>query len=81
MHTCIHAYMHTCIHAYMHTCIHAYMHTYIHTGMKEVPVSEFIEDKTYLFYSHTIKAQKDNMPMLDAILKKVNRRANPPLVV
>ena len=49
--------------------------------MKEVPVSEFIEDKTYLFYSHTIKAQKDNMPMLDAILKKVNRRANPPLVV
>jgi alpha-aminoadipic semialdehyde synthase len=29
-----------------------------------------IPDKTYAFFSHTIKAQEANMPLLDAILEK-----------
>lgn len=37
-------------------------------GVKEVPKNEFIPNKTYLFFSHTIKGQKYNMPMLKNIL-------------
>ncbi len=33
-------------------------------GVKEVPVSELLNDKTYLFFSHTIKGQSHNMGML-----------------
>ena len=29
-----------------------------------------IPDKTYAFFSHTIKAQEANMPLLDAMLEK-----------
>ena len=32
---------------------------------------ELIPNKVYAFFSHTIKAQKENMPLLDAILAKV----------
>ena len=42
-------------------------------GIKEVPVAELIEDKTYLFFSHTKKKQPHNQPLLRAILaKKIN---------
>lgn len=40
-------------------------------GVKKVAIEHLIPNKTYVFFSHTIKAQKDNMPLLDAILEKV----------
>ena len=40
-------------------------------GVKAVPIDLLIPDKTYAFFSHTIKAQEANMPLLDAILEKV----------
>nr|XP_018667627.1 alpha-aminoadipic semialdehyde synthase, mitochondrial [Ciona intestinalis] len=39
-------------------------------GVKQVPVDCLQADKTYIFFSHTIKAQDENMPMLDAILER-----------
>ncbi|MBK7870367.1 MAG: alanine dehydrogenase [Saprospiraceae bacterium] len=39
-------------------------------GIKEVPLDQLIPDKTYLFFSHTIKAQPNNRKLLQAILKK-----------
>ena len=47
-------------------------------GVKSVPIDRLIEDKTYVFFSHTIKAQKDNMPLLDALLEKVITIDSPP---
>lgn len=39
-------------------------------GIKEVPISELIPDKTYFFFSHTIKKQPYNKKLLQEILKK-----------
>ncbi len=39
-------------------------------GVKEVPISELIPDKTYMFFSHTIKMQPYNKGLLRAILEK-----------
>lgn len=39
-------------------------------GVKQVPIDSLIADKTYCFFSHTIKAQEDNMALLDAILER-----------
>lgn len=39
-------------------------------GVKQVPIDSLIKEKTYCFFSHTIKAQEANMPLLDAILEK-----------
>lgn len=39
-------------------------------GVKQVPIDNLLPDRTYVFFSHTIKGQPANMPMLDAILKK-----------
>jgi len=39
-------------------------------GVKQVPVDALIPNKTYCFFSHTIKGQEANMPMLDACLEK-----------
>ncbi|XP_070187813.1 alpha-aminoadipic semialdehyde synthase, mitochondrial-like isoform X2 [Littorina saxatilis] len=39
-------------------------------GVKQVPIDTLLPNKTYAFFSHTIKAQEDNMPLLDAILEK-----------
>ncbi|MFN0174302.1 MAG: NAD(P)-dependent oxidoreductase [Saprospiraceae bacterium] len=39
-------------------------------GVKEVPVDKLIPGKTYLFFSHTIKKQAYNRPLLQAILQK-----------
>lgn len=39
-------------------------------GVKQVPIDTLVRDKTYCFFSHTIKAQEGNMPLLDAILEK-----------
>lgn len=40
-------------------------------GVKSVPVDLLIPNKTYAFFSHTIKAQEANMPLLDTMLEKV----------
>lgn len=39
-------------------------------GVKAVPIEHLLPEKTYVFFSHTIKAQEPNMPLLDAILEK-----------
>ena len=39
-------------------------------GVKEVPINLLMPDKTYLFFSHTIKKQPYNRPLLQAILEK-----------
>ncbi len=42
-------------------------------GLKEMPISIFEPHKTYIFFSHTIKGQPYNMPMLKQMVeKKVN---------
>lgn len=38
-------------------------------GVKEVPIENLIANKTYFFFSHTIKAQPYNMPLLDKMLE------------
>ena len=39
-------------------------------GIKEVPKSQLIPQKKYVFFSHTIKRQKHNREMLIDILQK-----------
>lgn len=39
-------------------------------GVKEVPVAKLIADKTYFFFSHTIKKQRYNKQLLRSILDK-----------
>ncbi|XP_049782894.1 alpha-aminoadipic semialdehyde synthase, mitochondrial [Schistocerca cancellata] len=39
-------------------------------GVKQVPIDQLLPNKTYCLFSHTIKAQESNMPLLDAILEK-----------
>ncbi|MFW9845507.1 MAG: hypothetical protein ACFFD6_02065 [Candidatus Thorarchaeota archaeon] len=37
-------------------------------GIKEMPIDFFEKDKVYIFFSHTIKGQKDNMDMLQQVI-------------
>ena len=37
-------------------------------GIKEIPVEKIVDDKIYVFFSHTVKGQKDNMPLLQRII-------------
>lgn len=39
-------------------------------GVKEVHIPELLNDKTYLFFSHTAKEQEYNRPLLKAFLNK-----------
>jgi alanine dehydrogenase len=39
-------------------------------GIKEVPIDKLVANKTYLFFSHTIKKQSYNKKLLQEILKK-----------
>jgi alanine dehydrogenase len=39
-------------------------------GVKEVPIDQLIPEKTYLFFSHTIKKQPYNAKLLKAIMDK-----------
>lgn len=42
-------------------------------GVKEMPIAYFKENKTYIFFSHTIKGQEYNMPLLKDMMKsKIN---------
>ena len=45
-------------------------HCEILVGVKEVPIPNLIADKTYLFFSHTIKKQPYNRELLRTILRK-----------
>ena len=45
-------------------------HCTILLGIKEVPIHELIADKTYLFFSHTIKMQPHNQKLLQTIVEK-----------
>jgi saccharopine dehydrogenase (NAD+, L-lysine-forming) len=38
-------------------------------GIKEVPIAELIQSKTYLFFSHTLKKQPYNRKLLQAVLR------------
>lgn len=39
-------------------------------GVKAVPIKNLIPEKSYIFFSHTIKAQPAGMPLLDEILHR-----------
>ncbi len=39
-------------------------------GVKEIPADQFVDNRAYLFFSHTIKAQPYNMPMLKTMMEK-----------
>lgn len=39
-------------------------------GVKEVPIANLVEGKTYFFFSHTIKKQSYNRKLLQAVLDK-----------
>jgi len=39
-------------------------------GVKEVPIDQLIADKTYFFFSHTIKEQAYNQKLLKAVVQK-----------
>ncbi len=41
-------------------------------GIKEVKVEEMIPDKTYLFFSHTKKAQPYNQALMQAMISKAH---------
>jgi alanine dehydrogenase len=45
-------------------------HCDILLGIKEVPIPLLIPNKTYLFFSHTIKRQAHNRALLQAVLRK-----------
>lgn len=45
-------------------------HCDIFFGVKEVPIPLLIHDKTYFFFSHTIKKQPHNKKLLQTILEK-----------
>jgi saccharopine dehydrogenase (NAD+, L-lysine-forming) len=45
-------------------------HCDILLGIKEVPIVQLIPDKTYFFFSHTLKKQKHNQALLRAVLDK-----------
>jgi alpha-aminoadipic semialdehyde synthase len=38
-------------------------------GVKEVPIANLLANKTYIFFSHTIKAQDYNMALMDKMLE------------
>ena len=37
-------------------------------GVKEIPVEKILDNRAYVFFSHTVKGQKDNMPLLQRII-------------
>ena len=42
----------------------------IFMGVKEVPISKLIPNKTYFFFSHTKKKQEYNQPLMHALIEK-----------
>ncbi len=52
------------------TIVHSLEQASVVFGVKEMPISFFEEGKTYVFFSHVIKGQSYNMPMLKAMMEK-----------
>jgi alanine dehydrogenase len=50
--------------------VHSLENCTIILGIKEVPYTKLIANKTYLFFSHTIKKQAHNKKLLQTILEK-----------
>ncbi|KAJ2892239.1 hypothetical protein GGI21_005657, partial [Coemansia aciculifera] len=50
-------------------------------GIKEVPIDKLLPSKTYVIFSHTHKAQRYNMPSLQAFLDKQIRLIDYELMV
>ena len=49
------------------------LHTDVVLGVKEMPIDYFRAHKTYIFFSHTIKGQSYNMPLLRNMMEhKIN---------
>jgi hypothetical protein len=48
----------------------------VFAGVKRPTLDNLIPNKTYFFFSHTIKAQPENMDLLDAALEKVPNPLN-----
>lgn len=42
-------------------------------GVKEIPINFLEEGKSYVFFSHTIKGQDYNMPLLQAMMDKITQ--------
>ena len=47
-------------------------------GVKQVPTEKVMRDKTYVFFSHTIKAQPENMVSHPLVTAAVDRIIPPP---
>ena len=52
----------------MHDLVDEITDSDIVIGVKEMPIGYFKKDKTYIFFSHTIKGQPYNMPLLQDII-------------
>ena len=39
-------------------------------GVKQIECEEILPDKTYMFFSHVIKGQSQNMPLLNAVMER-----------
>ena len=75
----IHVYSLLFLYSYVHTFIIVFTNVTLHplpschpAGVKQPPIETLIAGKTYVVFSHTIKAQPENMPLLDAVLEKVH---------
>ena len=44
----------------------------IFLGIKEVPLADLVQGKTYLFFSHTKKKQASNQKLFQTIIEKKN---------
>lgn len=42
-------------------------------GVKQIPRENIMPERTYVFFSHVIKAQENNMPLLDTMLQQRSR--------
>ena len=49
--------------------VHAFDKAELILGVKEMPIGSFEKDKVYVFFSHTIKGQAYNMPLLKDLMQ------------
>jgi hypothetical protein len=67
MNTCPYIYVYIYVFIYMYMYIYIYEYIYI-SGIKKPPVGSILENKSYMFFSHVIKAQQANLDVLDKLL-------------
>jgi saccharopine dehydrogenase (NAD+, L-lysine-forming) len=39
-------------------------------AVKEIPINLLIENKAYIFFTHSVKGQKSSLPLLKQVLQK-----------